>query len=91
MKIEAPLRGDRASGRIELVDAVPCVALEQEQAGVAQFERPVAGAHDGHDVLAMLADAAASILSWATTTNALTANSEQLQPTGPSVARPVFS
>ena len=32
--------------RIELVDRVACVALEQEQARIAQLERPVTGAHD---------------------------------------------
>ena len=46
MEIEATLGGDRASARIELVDGVSCVALEQEQAGIAQLERPVAGADD---------------------------------------------
>ena len=48
MEIQAALGRDRASGRIELVDGVACVALEQEQARVAQLERPVAGAHDRH-------------------------------------------
>ena len=48
MKIEATLGGDRARARIELVDGVSCVALEQEQAGIAELERRVTGADDRH-------------------------------------------
>ena len=48
MEIEAALGRDRARARIELVDGVSCVALEQEQARITQLERPVAGADDRH-------------------------------------------
>ena len=47
MKIQAALGRDRVSDRIELVDGVACVALEQKQARVAQLEGPVAAAHHG--------------------------------------------
>ena len=46
MEIQASLGRDCVSGRVEFVYAVACVALKQEQSGITQLERPVAGAHD---------------------------------------------
>ena len=48
MEIQVPLGRNRASGRVELVDRVAYVSLEQQQARVAKLESPVAGAHDRH-------------------------------------------
>ena len=46
MEIEATLGRECVGGRIEFVDRVAGVALEQKQAGIAEFERPVTGADD---------------------------------------------